>query len=986
MTSTFTATLGLFSLTLIYICYHAANDIRLTVSPQGCRMSWMSPSYLLQHEFNSSWTPLARRYSLWLYREVGWEHNQVRVMGVPVLFIPGNAGSSHQVRSIASSAARQYFSSPFLISSDFMGRGIQSLDFFAVEFNEDLSAFHGPTLESQIEYSTAAIRYILSHYPPNTRIIVIGHSMGGIVGTALLPSDDISALITMSTPHTLPPARFDARVDEIYRRNAESLTNDPTPIVSICGGATDMMIPSESCILPGPGDVNPGSAIYRRTVFTSVLEGAWTGVGHREMVWCHQVRWRVARAALELGGADSNIDMGVILDTWLSRDSRLLPPATGIYIPGAASYEVLPEDMNLVLRKPTGSRTYLLPVPRALETNTTFVLFVSRGSIPPIAPHHSTKLQASPYFCVGRATLPTAQPSSESLSCVPLEPSTLKLLPSPIPGKPFPVPDEGSDESDGVVLFEATVPRTPSDVEDAWIGVHVNAAGEDAWVLGGFDKTRTLQSDIGVFDIIAGGAKLSLQPAEQNLMRRHITFPKLLSNALLIYTLAPRSVDPTASCAQSLLPPLLVHKSHPAETHYYRLEHDKSVPLHTHASAPYIPLSRFSPSYSSELWIYSAGTGCEDVNEFTLTIDWWATIGRIATRYPTTLISWGVGVVTLLMFQAWRESGKGSMPSVQQSLVTFICRPMPKLLAASFVVSLLPLSPDYYLGTRGEPFFGFLAPVLLVVATGLVCVSWWFILLLMWPLRLLTRLLPAKGRRYDDQGMPRSTVVSLIFISLLVFLFVPWQIAFMGCWLIHLHMCASSAHQKPYPGSAPSLRSTPTESLPLRERFDGREPDTQDIDTNEIEPSEEPEIQDVHRAQNLTTITDTLDALQAYHENTHLLLLMTWLLPLSIPVLAVWVRTLMTAGYMAPFNGDHNVFKVAPFLVLVDCTSRRKSALLSHGNAGSYLHWGYLVVACVSFLLGSREAYRVFDVASLYIGCALVVKFSPVRFSRRVAA
>lgn len=178
--------------------------------------------------------------------------------------------------------------------------------------------------------------------------------------------------------------------------------------------------------------------------------------------------------------------------------------------------------------------------------------------------------------------------------------------------------------------------------------------------------------------------------------------------------------------------------------------------------------------------------------------------------------------------------------------------------------------------------------------------------------------------------MPRSTVVSLILISFLVFLVVPWQIAFMGCWLIHLHTCASSAHRKPYPGSVPSLQSTPVESLPLRERFGGREDDSQGTEPNEIEPSEKPETQDACRARSLTAITDALGATQVYHENTHFLLLMTWLLPLSMPVLAVWVRTLMTAGYTAPFNGDHNVFKVAPFLVLVEFTSRRKSALLSH--------------------------------------------------------
>lgn len=59
-----------------------------------------------------------------------------------------------------------------------------------------------------------------------------------------------------------------------------------------------------------------------------------------------------------------------------------------------------------------------------------------------------------------------------------------------------------------------------------------------------------------------------------------------------------------------------------------------------------------------------------------------------------------------------------------------------------------------------------------------------------------------------------------------------------------------------------------------------------------------------------------------HNQNTHILLLMTWLLPLVAPVLAVWVRTVQTAGYTTPFNGDHNVFKVAPVLVLVDLLGR----------------------------------------------------------------
>ncbi|EGO27744.1 hypothetical protein SERLADRAFT_461709, partial [Serpula lacrymans var. lacrymans S7.9] len=394
----------------------------------------------------------------------------MKAQGLPVLFIPGNAGSSHQVRSIASSAARQYFSSPYVIATDFMGRSMKPLDFFAVEFNEDLSAFHGPTLDSQTAYTSDALMYILSLYPPNTRIILLGHSMGGIVAISLLPSNSISTVITMSTPHTLPPARFDSRIDEIYARNMHILRQEPTPILSICGGATDLMIPSEFCILPS---ASSDAAIYRRTVFTSALEGAWTGVGHREMVWCHQVRWRVARAALELGAATSTEDKAVVLDKWL-RDGHILPPVASprveIGLDDPAFYEMLPEDTHLVLKSPRGTRMYLLPVISSTISSSKFILYVSQGSILPVSPQKALLLHASVYFCWSSSRL---SETNASISCTTLHPTTLKLVPNPAPGMPFPTPDEGSDESDGVVVFQADIPPLPEGVDNAWVGVRV---------------------------------------------------------------------------------------------------------------------------------------------------------------------------------------------------------------------------------------------------------------------------------------------------------------------------------------------------------------------------------------------------------------------------------------------------------------------------------------------------------------------------------
>jgi len=53
----------------------------------------------------------------------------------------------------------------------------------------------------------------------------------------------------------------------------------------------------------------------------------------------------------------------------------------------------------------------------------------------------------------------------------------------------------------------------------------------------------------------------------------------------------------------------------------------------------------------------------------------------------------------------------------------------------------------------------------------------------------------------------------------------------------------------------------------------------------------------------------------------YVLLLMTWLLPLAAPVLVVWVRTLAQVGLTTPFDGDHFVLSVAPFLACVDFAS-----------------------------------------------------------------
>lgn len=365
---------------------------------------------------------------------------------------------------------------------------------FAVEFNEDLSAFHGATLQSQIEYTSKAIDFVLSRYPFHNSLIVLGHSMGGIVGTALLPSERISTIITMSTPHTLPPARFDSRVDDIYAKVYRNLKNDTTPILSLCGGATDTMIPSESCILPFESE-----DIYRKTIFTSALEGAWTGVGHREMVWCHQVRYRIARALLELSPQKTSGAREKVLDAWL-RDSHesfwaaKYLNSTRLELLDRSSYDIIPSNLQLS-RKPVGSKLYLLPITVTADGTSPARLsvLVGKGSIAPVSPQGQHPLQVSVYVCFSNPG------GNDPAWCDSLEPNTLKLIPRPIAGEPFPSPrivsDSGSggvDESDGVVLYEAeTIPP-----HGRWIGIKVENGEGEGWVVAGFNHKEAITSVI----------------------------------------------------------------------------------------------------------------------------------------------------------------------------------------------------------------------------------------------------------------------------------------------------------------------------------------------------------------------------------------------------------------------------------------------------------------------------------------------------------
>ena len=223
----------------------------------------------------------------------------------------------------------------------------------AVDFNEEFSALHPGSIRDQAEYVSHVIPWILSLYSStggsssevnedDQELILVGHSMGGVVArlSVKLISDRLSSsvaesldhpderthertiktgvkgIITMSTPHALPPVSIDRGMEKVYDEIEEfwargfGIGRGERPVlISICGGTADTQIASDGCALPRYPSVYPQEDeddVSREivedkgtfSVFTTGIHGVWTGVDHQAMVWCDQVRTRVAKVLL----------------------------------------------------------------------------------------------------------------------------------------------------------------------------------------------------------------------------------------------------------------------------------------------------------------------------------------------------------------------------------------------------------------------------------------------------------------------------------------------------------------------------------------------------------------------------------------------------------------------------------------------------------------------------------------------------------------
>ena len=827
---------------------------------KACNMAYMYPSYKRLHGFDLEHTRFAKKYSLYLYREQTIDFTDTP-QGVPVLFVPGNAGSYKQIRPIAAEAAAQ-FQELVKLDASILDEGKRSLDFFTVDFNEDFSAFHGQTMLDQAEYLNSAITYILSMYsdarkspsdqslPDPMSVIILGHSMGGIVARTMqimpnyLPKS-INTIITMSTPHALPPAPFDSQIQSIYRDiNSywyESFSSDvnalqDVSLVSIAGGGLDTIVSSDYSSIKTIVPLSNGF-----TIFTSTIPHAWTSADHQAILWCDQFRRVLARAILEtvdVRRASQTTPIGkritILRNHLLSRlDRQDYGPTVSDGFP--VSFDSLEVRKTHVVKNirelQTGHQMYLLPT-----ENKSFRLI--------------TNLEPG---VEGFTVSLCREAGIIDLSCVDVT-QDATVLPSEQDLK-----HDGDSRRQYFMQFD--------DVK-AYQFVMIQTWSSEGFMSANFASNHEVVVE-PTLSMFMDGVVLKFNDSIVSSVR----VPS--RNSMIAYKV-------TTSMSCGLMQPITrQHISDPYETKYH-IGHDFEVSIH--GQSPFFSIID-APGLLLQHW---PDPSCGRPGTMTIKIDYIGSLGKLVMRYRVVLVAFPSALAFIVFFLQLRTYQRTNVfVSFQQGIRSLLGRPLLAILVliTGATISLIHRQQNMaisseqlftndlkHIMSRNDLLLGlqdmslcWLAPVFVLVSIGILNVVSLGMTAAIW---LLATLLTIIDRRSPSEHIGRSfirRVITTIILLGIVATIVPYQFAYIVACMVELATCVR-----------------------------------------------------LHRHQHLD---DMPHAQKAYNFNFSLFTLMICVLPISLPILVVWIRNL-SVQWLTPFSSHHNVLSVAPIILLVECLTK----------------------------------------------------------------
>ncbi|KAL6719901.1 GPI inositol deacylase [Lecanora helva] len=969
------------------------------LDPKGCDMCWSLPMYFKFKDFDTEHTRFASKYHLYLHRE-GSLDDDPTLKGVPVLFLPGNAGSYKQTRCLAFEAA-QYYHSAIQQDSEALKAGLTSMDFFAIDFNEDFTAFHGQTVLDQAEYLNDAVAYILSLYHDSRRsqrdpnlpdpgsVILVGHSMGGVVARTMLTMPNyqpntVNTIVTVSAPHARPPVSFDAESVRTYKHindywrqaYAQTWANDNplwhVTLISIAGGGLDTVIPSDFASLES---LVPSTHGF--TVFTSAIPDVWTGCDHIQTTWCVQLLKSIVRSLFEIldvhraGQTKPRAERMRIFRKWYltgledDAEKTLFPkePSTLLAIEDESN-EVLPSGQRLIIRglgRTKKAKTHLLPVPqqskagmqtftllsdsRFEDAQTSAPLEVLFCSIFPLQPG-----QASTLFSMNMA-LTGDTSGSTRLACKTMASDVIRL-PASTSTSAFPY-----DKAQPFSYLQYRL----EDLTDYHFVAVIDKAAEPSqgWVIAEFSDTAQsiIQTDLRLNRLLAFGLHHQL-PAQRPLVTE-LRVPALHSSLLAFKLDLQRK--PCNEDEELFTPLLRQHLDEPHESKYF--VNVKAANISLHGIAPFMPppMRDHATTNGLSLQFWSDPT-CNSTMDISLKIDIPGSMGKLVMRYRVVFAAFPLVIVALVMrkqFQIYDESGV--FITFAESLDLCLRSSLPvlilalTLLAASLTVSNAapPSSPSTGLfdwgGNATESAIDFTKNDLLLGSRDPI---FWFLV----PLFSLICIGICVGVNYAALGL-----TNLFYL--------PYKYLTARPAWVRVEDVSGRSTAPAFAASSPRRRLITTcillflvsTFIPYQFAF---------LDAVLVQ------LSTCTRALRLVRETRTGAHYNFYNYAHSILILMIWILPINIPVLLVWAHNL-AVHWLTPFSSHHNVLSIMPYLVLVETLTCGKMIPRITSRAGRFVTSAlFFIVAVYAAVYGVTYAYALHHLVNFVCVWLLAVHFS----------
>jgi hypothetical protein len=777
------------SISAIVLLLTIANSfLHLQQDPKGCAMSYMVPMFARFSDFDTEHTRFASKYSLYMYREGGVDED-TRVKGIPVLFIPGNAGSYKQIRPIAAEAAH-YFQDVLRPDANAVADGKRPLDVFTVDFNEELVAFHGQTLLDQAEYLNEAVAYILALYhnpqrseresglPKPKSVIIIGHSMGGAVARAMpsMPNyqeNTINTILTLAAPHARPPISFDPAMVAAYKKIntfwrdsflSQSHKNplDEMSLVSVAGGGLDTMIPSEYASLTS---IVPDTHGF--TVFTSSIPNVWTAADHLAIMWCDQVRKALVKAIFDVIDARRPTQTKSRAERMRALRRRLLTGMEPIVAKTAVHLvpsmqltlehdraSMLAEGERLVISPLSDSqRAHIMPIPtmQSSEEGTKFTLLTDQALDP--SDGEST---LSVFLCNPSTHGYGSDSSTHGFELGALFHNAKKLACTNTASDVSLLPASRSDSQNA---FDQARPFSYIQYDLATISAYKFVAvvetpidSNKGWLFAEFSNlsNSTILINQGHHELLLSGLAVEM-PASRPLMTE-IKIPEVHST-LFAYrmTVDRRMCDQSV---ESFAPLVRQYIARPYESKYF--VNTQGGNINVHGLSPYMPPplqgGGATEGLSLQLWTDPI---CNSTVTITLKVDVLGSAGKLVMRYRTIFAAFPLLVIALVLrkqFGVYDSTGvfmsftqsmdqciRTSLPAIFMAL-TFFGIAMSKSSRSVWprqwlggAVDTNDFSPDFtvndlMLGTP-DPFFWFLVPLFAIISVG-ICIAANYLILL----------------------------------------------------------------------------------------------------------------------------------------------------------------------------------------------------------------------------------------------------------------